>query len=55
MRHFESLNRPVPNQPSSLPETNPKPVHTSNRFDILNNQPDIIEIEQIAANPSKIL
>ena len=54
LRHYESLNRPVPLQPPSLSQTKPKPVHTSNRFDILNNQPDNIEIEQVIANPSKI-
>ena len=40
-------------KPSS--KTNPAPVPTSNRFDSLTEQPDIVEIQRIVANPSIIL
>ena len=55
LRHYESLNRAVPIQPPATAKTLPNPVPTSNRFGLLEDQPDIIEIAHVVANPSKIL
>ena len=55
LRHYESLNRPALIQPPTSIKSHPKPVPTSNRFNLLNDQPDIIEIVQVVTNTSKIL
>jgi hypothetical protein len=54
-KHFDSLTDLAPIKTPPNVQSHQKPVLISNRFDLLNDQPDIIEIGRVVANPSKIL
>lgn len=52
---YDVISGKTPIMPKTKVPKLPTPITTSNRFNLFNDQPEIIEIERVVANPSKIL